>query len=118
MNPPPHSGLVRLADARTALADPGGGHSARIFRGGALDVWLAMKPAVSPTPMRSHEQDEVYVVLRGRGVLIHGGKPDAFEAGDLMFVGRGIEHRFEDLSDDLEVWVVFYGIQPNSDQQA
>lgn len=115
MNPSPFSGLIRLADARAALPAAGGGHSACIFRGGTLDVWLAGKPAVSPTQPSAHEQDEVYVVLRGRGILLHGGKRDAFEAGDLMYVARGIEHRFEDFSDDLEVWVVFYGTRSETE---
>jgi mannose-6-phosphate isomerase-like protein (cupin superfamily) len=114
MSAPQRSGLIHLADARTALPPPGAGHSARIFRGGTLDVWLAGRPAVSPTQLGSHEQDEVYIVLRGRGVLFHDGKRDAFEAGDLMFVAAGIEHRFEDFSDDLEVWVVFYDTRPES----
>jgi cupin superfamily acireductone dioxygenase involved in methionine salvage len=34
---------------------------------------------------------------------------DPFEAGDLIFVATGIEHWFEDFTDDLAVWVVFYG---------
>jgi len=109
MPAPSRSGIVRLADARRALPPPGAGHSARVFRGETLDVWLAGTPAVSPTQLSSHERDEVYVVLRGSGVLFHDGQRDAFQAGDLMYVAAGIEHRFEDFSEDLEVWVVFYG---------
>jgi hypothetical protein len=26
-----------------------------------------------------------------------------------MFVAAGVEHRFEDFTDDLAVWVMFYG---------
>jgi hypothetical protein len=26
-----------------------------------------------------------------------------------MFVAAGVEHRFEDFSADLAVWVIFYG---------
>jgi hypothetical protein len=33
----------------------------------------------------------------------------ASESGDLLFVAAGAEHRFEDFTDDLAVWVVFYG---------
>lgn len=29
--------------------------------------------------------------------------------GDVLFVPAGVEHRFEDFSDDLAGWVVFYG---------
>jgi hypothetical protein len=44
-------------------------------------------------------------------VLLHDGKRDGFEAGDLLFVAAGTEHQFEEFSDDLAVWVVFYGPQ-------
>jgi mannose-6-phosphate isomerase-like protein (cupin superfamily) len=56
-----------------------------------------------------HRQDEVYVIARGRGVLVHDGQRDAFEIGDLLFVAAGTEHHVEDFTDDLTVWVIFYG---------
>ena len=31
------------------------------------------------------------------------------EAGTVAFVAAGETHRFEDLSDDFAVWVLFYG---------
>ena len=49
------------------------------------------------------------MVLRGRGVLMHGGSREPFEAGDLRSVAAAVEHRFEDASEDLLVWRVFYG---------
>jgi hypothetical protein len=30
-------------------------------------------------------------------------------AGDALFVGSGIEHRFENFSADFSCWVVFWG---------
>jgi mannose-6-phosphate isomerase-like protein (cupin superfamily) len=33
----------------------------------------------------------------------------SFEPGDALFVPAGAVHRFEDFSDDLAVWVVFWG---------
>ena len=56
-------------------------------------------------------QDELYVIVRGRGILLHDGKRDAFETGDLLFVAAGVEHRFEDFSEDFAIWRVFYGAQ-------
>ncbi|MDQ3378133.1 MAG: cupin domain-containing protein, partial [Actinomycetota bacterium] len=29
--------------------------------------------------------------------------------GDALFVPAGVEHRFENFTDDLVAWVVFYG---------
>jgi mannose-6-phosphate isomerase-like protein (cupin superfamily) len=31
------------------------------------------------------------------------------EPGEVLFVPAGIEHRFEDFSDDFATWVFFYG---------
>jgi mannose-6-phosphate isomerase-like protein (cupin superfamily) len=50
-------------------------------------------------------------VVQGSGVLFHDGKRDPFSAGDTMFVSAGVEHRFEDFTEDLTVWVVFYGVK-------
>ena len=61
------------------------------------------------TNVGAHHQDEIYVIVRGRGALFHDGRRDPFEAGDVMFVAAGVEHRFEDFTEDLAVWVVFYG---------
>jgi mannose-6-phosphate isomerase-like protein (cupin superfamily) len=48
-------------------------------------------------------------VLHGRGQLRHGVHREPFGPGDVLFVPAGVEHRFEDFSDDLDVWVIFYG---------
>ena len=56
-----------------------------------------------------HTQDEIYVVIRGEGQFINGSTRHAFGPGDLLYVPAEVEHRFEGFSDDLAVWVVFYG---------
>jgi mannose-6-phosphate isomerase-like protein (cupin superfamily) len=103
------SGIIRLAAAQGHIPGPAGEHAMSVLRRGTLDVKLALKPPARPTPETRHEQDEVYVIVRGSGVLDHDGRRDPFEAGDLLYVASGISHRFEDFTDDLVVWVVFYG---------
>jgi len=49
------------------------------------------------------------VVARGRGQFLNGGVRHPFGPGDVLFVPAGVVHRFEDFSDDLAVWVFFYG---------
>ena len=111
MSKPRRSCVIRLAEAQRGIPGPAGEHSLSLLQRGTLNIKLALSPPVSPTQQTAHAQDEVYVVIRGRGVLLHDGERDSFEAGDLLFVAAGTEHRFEDFTEDLAVWVVFYGPQ-------
>lgn len=56
-----------------------------------------------------HEQDEIYVVASGAGMFRRGDAVVAFSAGDALFVPAGVEHRFEQFSDDFRAWVIFFG---------
>jgi mannose-6-phosphate isomerase-like protein (cupin superfamily) len=56
-----------------------------------------------------HKRDEVYVVASGSGVFVTSDKRQPFGSHDLLFVPAGVAHRFEDFSDDLVLWVIFYG---------
>lgn len=60
-------------------------------------------------PQTPHTRDEIYVVARGRGEFVCGDSRKTFAATDLLFVLAGVTHRFENFSDDLTVWVIFYG---------
>jgi mannose-6-phosphate isomerase-like protein (cupin superfamily) len=107
MTGPDRSRVIRLAEARTRIPGPAGEHSASLLRHGTLHVKLSLP--VRPNVQTPHKQDEVYVIVRGKGVLVHDGKRDQCQAGDLMFVAAGTDHHFEDFTDDLAVWVVFFG---------
>jgi mannose-6-phosphate isomerase-like protein (cupin superfamily) len=60
-------------------------------------------------PQTPHDQDEVYVVHSGSGKFMLGDIEQYFESGDVLFVPAGVEHRFQDFTDDFGAWVVFYG---------
>ena len=107
MSNPDRSRVIRLADARARIPGPAGEHFVNVLQRGSLRLLLSHP--VTPNQQTPHAQDEIYVIVRGRGVLFHDGKRDAFEPGDVMFVAAGTEHRFEDFTEDLSVWVVFYG---------
>ena len=47
--------------------------------------------------------------MSGRGTFRNGPVSHPFQPGDVLFVPAGVRHAFEDFSDDLYVWVVFYG---------
>jgi mannose-6-phosphate isomerase-like protein (cupin superfamily) len=89
------------------LPGPNGARSVSGLRHGTLEVKLYAPRGHDPqTP---HRLDEVYVVISGSGEFVHGERRDRFAPGDLLFVPAGVEHRFEQFSEDLAVWVVFYG---------
>ena len=77
------------------------------FEHGTLSVELYAPRGVDP--QLPHTRDEVYVVVSGSGTFVHGDRSDPFVAGDFLFVAAAVPHRFVDFSDDLAVWVLFYG---------
>jgi len=96
----PDTGLSRLPGPR-------GERFVELFRHGTLVVELYAPRGHDPqTP---HTRDEIYVVARGRGTFFDGSSRASFQPGDLLFVAAGVPHRFEDFTDDLAVWVLFYG---------
>jgi mannose-6-phosphate isomerase-like protein (cupin superfamily) len=103
------SGIIHLRDVLSRIPAPPGHHAVDVRRRGTLDLKVARAPSPPPRDLTPHGKDEIYVIVRGRGVLRHGASRDPFEAGDLLYVAAGVEHRFEDFTDDLAVWVSFYG---------
>lgn len=101
------SQVIRFREAEQRIPGPPGEHFVDLLRRGTLRVLLSLP--VPPNRQTPHTQDEVYVISRGRGVIYHDGARDQFETGDLIFIAAGTEHWFEDFSEDLAVWVVFYG---------
>lgn len=55
-----------------------------------------------------HDEDEFYFIVRGTGNIAIDGKRYEFSPGDVFFVGSGIAHRFENFSDDLATWAIFF----------
>ena len=58
---------------------------------------------------KPHGQDELYIVISGTGRFYLDGSESHFNPGDVLFVGAGSEHRFENFTDDFAAWVVFWG---------
>jgi mannose-6-phosphate isomerase-like protein (cupin superfamily) len=99
--------LVSLRDAMSHLPGPEGERFAVVFAHGSLEVEI-FAPWGADTQL-PHTRDEVYIVANGSGEFINGDQRNRFGPGDFLFVPAGVEHRFVDFSDDLVVWVLFYG---------
>ena len=80
---------------------------ARVFAHGSMS--LEVFAPCGRDKQRPHEQDEVYVVMRGRGSFVNGTRRHPFGPGDALFVPAGVAHRFEAFSADIALWVVFWG---------
>ncbi len=105
---------VEDAAAMLPAQAPGRLRAATIFERGTLSLELyAPQGRDEQTP---HTQDELYVVVSGHGEFVNGAERHPFQAGDVLFVPAGVEHRFENFSADFQTWVIFYG--PQGGEQA
>ena len=55
-----------------------------------------------------HEEDEFYVIVRGRGGLIIGDDTFSCAAGDAFYVPAKTPHRFENFTEDFATWAIFF----------
>ncbi len=98
---------VSLTEALAKLPGPNGVRFASVLTHGSLLVEI-YAPRGNDIQTQ-HSRDELYLVIRGVGNFFIDGRRSHFGPGDVLFVPAGAEHRFENFSDDLVVWVVFYG---------
>lgn len=56
----------------------------------------------------SHDENEIYIVVRGAGELVMDGERIECKSGDALFVPANIEHHFENFSDDFATWAAFF----------
>jgi mannose-6-phosphate isomerase-like protein (cupin superfamily) len=84
------------------------GHDfAEVFRSpsASLSLTVARWPAGSVDEQTPHTEDEVYHVVAGRARLVIDGEAALVRPGSVAFVAAGVEHRFVEITDDLEVLV-------------
>jgi mannose-6-phosphate isomerase-like protein (cupin superfamily) len=98
---------VTITDALAQLPGPNGERFAPVLRHGTLLVEIVAPPSRIPLP--PHTQDEAYIVVQGSGELLNDGVRSRIGPGDFLFVPAGIEHHFENFTDDLVIWAIFYG---------
>lgn len=87
-----------------------------VFHHGSLDVEI-YKP-IKIDLQKPHTRDEVYIVISGSGLFINGEVRHPFQAGEVLFVPAGVEHRFENFTGDFATWVFLYGPKGGEAQSA
>lgn len=79
---------------------------AKVMEHGSMSVEI-YRP-VKTDLQTPHQQDEIYVIISGSGEFLNDGKRTTFVQGDVLFVAAGIEHHFENFTDDFATWVIFF----------
>jgi mannose-6-phosphate isomerase-like protein (cupin superfamily) len=99
---------VRALDVegvRQRLAAGKGGYEV-VHTSPGLEVGVYVLVAPEPDRQQAHADDELYVVLDGRGVLTVEGESIPVDEGKAAFVPAGADHRFT-AYEGLSVLVVF-----------
>ena len=99
------SDSVEVRAAQRRLEAAGGGYEV-VHSSAGLEVGVYVLVAPEPDRQQPHEDDELYVVLDGRGTLEVEGRRIELEEGQAAFVPAHAEHRFTGY-EGLSVLVVF-----------
>ena len=92
-------------DAKRRLQAAGGGYEI-VHQSPGLEIGVYVLVAPEPDRQQPHEDDEVYVVLEGNGVLEVEDASHPLTEGQAIFVPAGTDHRFT-AYEQLAVLVVF-----------
>jgi mannose-6-phosphate isomerase-like protein (cupin superfamily) len=96
-----------VADSLRRLPGPAGQRFAPLLSAETCDVEIYAPRGTDP--QKPHTRDEAYVVASGTGFFRSGSERRPFGPSDVLLVGAGVEHRFEDFTDDFVTWVFFFG---------
>ena len=105
---------ISIEEARKAIPGENGERYAVLLERGQLEVELYQPQSVDP--QQPHRRDEVYIVVAGSGTYVVGNERMTFGPGDFLFAPAGSVHRFEFFSQDLTLWVIFYGPDGGEEQ--
>jgi len=73
----------------------------------SLSAGLYVLEADAIDPQQPHREDEVYIVMSGRGRLKMGDDDVAVGPGSVAFVAANVDHRFHDIAERLRILVLF-----------
>jgi mannose-6-phosphate isomerase-like protein (cupin superfamily) len=94
-----------IAATSRRLLEAGGGYEI-VHESPGLEIGVYVLVAPEPDRQQPHADDEVYVVLEGRGVLSIEGEETEVSEGHAAFVPAGADHGFTGY-EGLSVLVIF-----------
>ena len=72
-----------------------------------LSAGVYRLPAGGMDPQQPHTEDEVYYVVSGRGRVRVGTEDRLVMGGSVVYVAKGVEHKFHSIEEDLTILVFF-----------
>lgn len=72
-----------------------------------LSLGLYALPAGGTDPQSPHSEDEVYYVVSGSAKIQVGEEEREVQSGSIIYVGKGVVHRFHSITEHLTVVVFF-----------
>jgi len=99
--------IATLEEGLARLPGPRGERFTKVFEHGSLLVEVYAPRGTDP--QAPHKRDEAYIVAQGSGEYVIEGERFDFGPGDFLFAAAGETHRFENFTEDLVLWVIFYG---------
>jgi mannose-6-phosphate isomerase-like protein (cupin superfamily) len=93
-----------IEGVKERLTESGGYEVVHTTPGLEIGVYVLVAP--EPDRQSPHADDEVYIVLEGRGMLEVEGEQVELREGHAVFVAAGAEHRFVGY-ENLTVLVIF-----------
>jgi mannose-6-phosphate isomerase-like protein (cupin superfamily) len=94
-----------ISVVRERLTEAGGGYEV-VHESAGLEIGVYVLVAPEADRQQPHEDDEVYVVLEGNGVLQVEDAEVPVREGTALFVEAGAEHRFS-AYENLSLLVIF-----------
>ena len=77
------------------------------LRSDAMSAGLYVLDTGAVDAQSPHREDEIYVVLTGRSRFTAGDETRDVVTGDTIYVAAGVPHKFHDITERLELIVVF-----------
>jgi len=95
-----------LADA-LALHRDGGTAYSQFFEVPEMSAGIYTLAAGEEDGQAPHVEDEIYYVISGKADMVIDGEITPVETGATIFVAREIEHRFQNITEDMTILVIF-----------
>jgi mannose-6-phosphate isomerase-like protein (cupin superfamily) len=99
-----------IREVQERLVAAGGGYEV-VHASPGLELGVYALVAPEADRQQPHDDDEIYIVLQGQGILDVEGQAVPVKEGDAVFVEAGADHRFS-AYEQLSVLVIFEKTPP------